>query len=532
MTTVHEIKESQGSFRYKAPLVVLFLFLVSILFRIHSINDSIRGGHVWLSAHVVLTNQIWMEDGITNHHFSPIYTFDNDADRNMRSLASGISDEQGNYYYVSYAPFNFLFAYFLHKLTGTTPSMFSLQVINLLVHLLTSWMIYLIICRFYRRENVFEVWAPALVGSIIYLFSMHPMWCHTYVYFADTLVQLFWAAGLYMAIGLFQEKRVEDWKYLLVFGLLICITIYTEWIGVFFAAAVFLLAAYRALKERVYIRLMAVTAFATCAIIAGILLQYGSINGLDSFFQASADKYLARSGYDEHRWYFAWLNIQFIIRHYVKLYYPVAGMLVFLVLAAIINKKHRKIKSRRKEFGMLLFLICFPIIMHHIVFLGFTRVHDFALLKTSLLAAILIAIFYNRSAHHPIRSQRVFFQVFSAVVISLMLILSLFSYYDFIELKEETLFEELGKTIKKTSSNDEAIYLVTHEDRENGIMIFMADQRSVSPQVQMIAQRNILGVKDKGTAKAHMRQYGHQKGRLYVLEKKGRIINIEPLQIP
>ncbi|MEM8485126.1 MAG: hypothetical protein AAF564_06230 [Bacteroidota bacterium] len=531
MSTSPNIPQPKPAVGFKAPIIIFFLFLCSVLLRTHAFEESIRGGHVWLTAHTVMTMQIWFEDGLQAHHYSPVYTYNNDADRNIRSLTSGIPDENGNYYYVSYGPVSFLLAYLVLKTTGMEPSLFALQFLNLIIHFLTSLLIYIILCRFYRKRVRDAVWVPALVGSIIYLFSMHPLWCHTYVYFADTLIQLLWASGIYMVIQLFLYNKIQNWRYVLGFGVLVFVSIQTEWIGLLFAAIVFCFATLYAFKDKHFFGLMGAIALATCLALGLFVYQYASINGLDEFLEASFQKYFQRSGYDKESWYFTQIELMHVLKHYRRLYYPIAGMILFLLLASFTIKRTRMEKTRKQEFTLFLSILIVPILLHHSLFLGFTKIHDFALLKSSLLAAFVIGMLYNRCTFHAEPDQKKFYHIVSSAIISLMLMLSLLSFYDFDRFEYKYIYERVASMVKATAADDEALFIISERDRENGIMVYIDEHRSISPQVQMIARRNLLGIAHKSDAFAHLQRYNLQKGRIYTISTEGHIITIEPITI-
>ena len=514
---------------FTAPILIFFLFLCSILLRTHAFEEPIRGSHVWLSAHTVMTLQIWLDEGLSNHHFSPVYTYDNDADRHIRSLTSGLPDEEGNYYYVSYGTFSFLLAFVVLKITGLSPSLFVLQGLNLIIHFLTSLLIYFILCKFYRRPIRGEVWTPGIVGSLIYLFSMHPLWCHTYVYFADTVIQLLWAAGIYMVISIFLYDKIKAWRYIAGFGLLIFIAIQTEWLGLFFAFVVFCFAGIYARNNKQYLKLMAAISIATCLALGLFFFQFASINGFDAFWDASLQKYFKRSGYNEASLYFTRLEIQHILKHYQKLYYPIAGIVLFLLLAAFTIKGNSLTSERKRAFWLLFSILIIPILLHHTIFLGFTKIHDFALLKSSLFAAILIGILYNRCTYHVTPDQKKFYHLLSSSIIGLMMGLSIFSFYDFDRVGDFYIYKHLGEMVKKSSSTEEVLFVLSESDKENGIMVTIDDHRAISPQVQMIAQRNILGVASRSDAIAHLQRINRDKGRIYTISIDGYLLNIESI---
>ena len=155
---------------YQHFFVLLALFSITIWMRIGAFQDPIKGTHVWLTAHTAMTMQIWDKGGIASYHFNPVYTFDTPSDKHLRSLASGLSDQEGNFYYVSYPPFSFLLAYAFIQSLRLEPDMGALQTLSLLIQLLTSWLLYILVCRLFQQPIRSKIYYPALVASTIYLF--------------------------------------------------------------------------------------------------------------------------------------------------------------------------------------------------------------------------------------------------------------------------------------------------------------------------------------------------------------------------
>ena len=114
--------------------ILLLLFAFSVFARAPKLNGYLGWHHQWLSAHTLLTLTIWDENGIANHNFNPVYTFGNPRDKHIQSLTSGIPDEKGDYYYVSYPPFSFLLAYFCLSVVQAPISPYSIYALNLLLH--------------------------------------------------------------------------------------------------------------------------------------------------------------------------------------------------------------------------------------------------------------------------------------------------------------------------------------------------------------------------------------------------------------
>ena len=284
--------------RYSHFIFIVILFFVTLWMRWDAFRDPVKGSHVWLTAHTAMTLQIWDEEGISARYFSPAYTFSSPPNKHLRSLASGLSDSSGNYYYVSYPPLSFILAYAYINIFQLEPGMPALQSLNLILQLLISWLLYVVVCLVQQRPELDRIYPPAFLSSILYLFSAQAMWCHGYMYFADTVIQLFWVAGIALSTQIFFRAKSTSRAYVMCLGATVFLAAYTEWLGFFFAATLFMIALYFSGRDRSFIRVAAIVAISTTAAFTLALLQYAQIDGLSTYLQASVDKYTDRSGYN------------------------------------------------------------------------------------------------------------------------------------------------------------------------------------------------------------------------------------------
>ena len=514
---------------YRHLYILFGLFLVTLLIRSDSIKEPVKGSHVWLTAHTAMTMEIWEKEGIAKHHFSPVYTYNAPANKHLRSLASGLSDEDGNYYYVSYPPFSFLLAYGFIKTLRLAPSMQSLQLLNLVIHFATSLLVYIVLCRLYRQKVRDKMFPPALMGAGIYLFAMQALWCHGYMYFADTVVQVIWVASLLFAFEILYRDKATSWPHLFALGLAVFLACYTEWLGFFFAATLFIVSTIFAFKNRIFIRLGLITAVAASSALVLTIYQYAQINGLDSFLEASVNKYSDRSGYGSESFYYIRLHMHFIVRHYWRLYYPIIGAIFFLFVA-LATHKGPKVKSGGYERRTFFSLLIVPILLHHFLFLEFTKVHDFALLKTLLLFSFAVPILYQSNIDRAAPEMRKSYVQLTLLIITVLMSLNLLIYYKYDNSLPSDPFIVAGNHLKHDIDPEATVYAVNRNDRDSPLMIFMGSHRSFSPQVQLISQRNVLGVKDKSEALAHMQQNGFTKGHLIEINLYGVMLSSEPLR--
>ena len=510
----------------KPILTICGLIILSGLLRFHAFNSPVGGSHVWLSAHVVLTSLIWDSSGIDSHNFSPVYTFPGIENENMRSLASGISDTEGNYYYVSYPPFSFLLAYIFFKVFFLTPSLISLQLLNIFLQGVTAYLMYLTICELYHR-NRNSFFPPGTLASVFYIFSTQSMWCHVYMYFADTLIQLLWSACILVSFIIFQREGVHKRPLLLIFGCINFLSVYTEWLGLFFSVLLFCYSTYKGFRNRIYFRVALIVALSTALAIFLTLWQYSSIDGFQTLISASTDKYLDRSGISQNSLYYAKIDILRLLNHYWRLHKANLILILFFSMTSLVLLKGNK-SSGLKDHLYLIIIITLSILMHHAAFLEFSSMHDFSTLKSLILICFLIAFLYNFSVNAHINSANtLFFRRMLVGLMGIILFLNILIYYSMIDFRPHSIYSVVSHQVITTSPENAVLFGSTINDRENGVIVYMGQERAFSTQIQLLTQRNILGISGPREAITHMNKFGHNSGILYNFDQYGRLVGID-----
>ena len=161
--------------KYKPILVITLLFIISVIVRLPTINRPLALHYEWGMAHILITLQIWEENGISNYNFNPVYTFNNYGDK-FSSNIGRLPDENKNHYYTSYPPFAFYFPFFIFKILGIYPDLLPLKILNLILHLFTSILIYTIISKICNKPVYGIIFYPALISAFIYIFLPVNLW--------------------------------------------------------------------------------------------------------------------------------------------------------------------------------------------------------------------------------------------------------------------------------------------------------------------------------------------------------------------
>jgi hypothetical protein len=512
---------------WSAPALLIALFGLSIGVRAVRIGDPLNMGHQWLSAHVLITLDIWHERGAATYGFNPVYTYDRPADKHIQSLTSGLADPEGNYYYVSYPPLTFILPHAVFSILGVEPGVRSLQLFSLVVHIITVFLLYGMIAAIYGIRWHEGVFPPALLAGAIYLFMPLSLWYHMNVYFADTLVQPLWIGGLWLAFSIFERGKRNDRRFLWAFAAVNALTIYTEWLGVFAAFVYFLIAVIRLRTDRRYGAVAIWVAASTVFALLLILLQYSQIAGLDGFLRASVDRYAIRSGVDERVGtpIANPLYHMFILLNYWYRYFPVFALLAFLALFCAATRGRRRLTRRRKHL-FLIGAIATPILLHHAAFFDFTYIHEFAGLKSGVFFCYLAAAMYHHGRFSVSPVIKVYYHAAVGAVALAMFLLCIYAYLEQSDLYDRSLHLETGEIIRRTSSLNETIYL-TGTTRTNRLVAYRPDDKAASAQLVYYAGRNLYYTPDSLEIQNHMKTFGITKAAIYTLSNHNTILGVQ-----
>ena len=448
----------------------------------------------------------------------------------MRSLASGISNDNGDYYYVSYPPFSFLLAYAFFELFSLVPSLNMLSILNIFLQGITAYLLYLIVCVLYKKRPN-SVFYPAIFSSAFYIFSTQSLWCHVYMYFADTLIQAIWSACLLLSLIIFKRDGVNKLYLLLALGSAIFLAVYTEWLGLLYAAILFLYSFYACAANKTYLRVSLVVAVSTSLAVCLTLWQYSLIDGFQTFITASADKYMDRSGASQDSLYFLKIDFLRLMNHYWRQHKANFILILFLALITISLFTKSK-RSNISDHFFLISLATIPVLLHHVAFLEFSSMHDFSTLKSLIPICLIISFLLSYIENLALPPNNATF--LKKVCIGLMLVilnLNIILYYSQVDFSLQNMFTIASHQINISSTENDAIYSATRNDKENGLIVYMGAERAFSTQIQLITKRNILGVPGHRDALSHMKKFQNNNGVLYVFDQYGRLVGIESMVI-
>ncbi|HLP14321.1 MAG TPA: hypothetical protein VK177_20490 [Flavobacteriales bacterium] len=345
--------------------------------------------------------KIWDKGGITNYHFSPIYTFPGKGNANDYAYCA-LHDKKGDAYYVSYGPFAALLPYFLFKVFFIPVGLSGLIGFNLIVHFLVSLFLYLLVLRIVNKR-IDDFSLPALSVFILYVFSPGTLWFHGNIYFSEILAQLFLAAGIYVFYVML-EQRAQKASTVTWYGVMCFFGIYNEWLGLFFTVVTGGYLLVKSIKDRGFLKPFLVAVLAGVLSLTLLILQYSSIAGFDELLKVETMKLAERnggalvSGYEASASYsFGSSQSYKLIEGYLNNnFLNVINTLAFLVPAFILLCLYRKKYFFTKKQCIVIGNVVMVVALHHFAFINFTASHDFSVLKTGYFLILLTGIIIHR----------------------------------------------------------------------------------------------------------------------------------------
>lgn len=468
----------------KVTGILLLIFLISVLVRYPNINRPLSKHHEFITAIPLRVLQIWDAEGASKFNFNPVMNYAGEANKNINNHAStsgGMKDEFGNFYYVSHPQFAYIFPHLVFKALHIKPTVLSLEIFHLFVNFFSAVFIYLITCLLSIQRPFKQIFIPGLIAFIVYLFSPAVLWFQCNTYMSDTLVHLPFILAVYTILKLLMRKRFYSPKYLFYYALFLFLMIYTSFLGLFFAAAVFFYALIKLRKENVFIPLMIVTLGVSFFTLVLIIKQYSLINGGEAYVLQMMDRFSERGSAGGHgimgflhRTYY---NLKIIFLNYATSYLPIFVLLGFFAFLSL--KKTKMGLMFTKNGYRFLWLSALPVLMLHAVLLNYSG-HDFVMLYGSLFLAVLVGILYDKLKRS---------EVLTPFVLNLgifMVVLSSIALYYYINMPGQ----HSWKGDYYATSKDVGLFI--KDNAQANEVVYIKGEIEIDPQLIVYAERNIL----------------------------------------
>jgi hypothetical protein len=481
----------------------------------------------------LLRIRYWNETPISHHKFLLFATGKNKGDKNLSwdHIERDINDGKGNYYYTSYPPFAYIAPYITFRLFKIEPTVFSLRIFSIIIHLLCCLLIFLILLMLTGISYKNKINLPAIIGFSVYLFSLLPYWYHSMRFYSDTFVQLFFIAGIYLFLKILQNTASK--LYLSLFSTTLFLMCYTEWLGFLFALSVMLYALFT-IKKRGMKSLFFVTGITSAIALITLLLHYSLITNFRDLFYYLLAAYKKRCGvspgtnnepllFSKKSWKSLFRTYFFSYKEFLLFIYTTTSIAFFG------TKFDRNFIKENKNKLIVLYLALLPVILHHLILFNLTVIHEFLFLKTGIFFALLAGISYEKVETY-IRKHA----AYPRLKLGVLLTLFVFSFVQAIRMhswhniKHSSCLKTIGSEIEKNAKPDEMVFIKYHPNtvKLKSKLAYMGSGK-LGPGCCWYANRNIATWLDRDTTENMVKINGLKKYIVFSLNKENsKIINI------
>gem|GEM_PF-5239524 len=366
--------------------------MITVLMRAPYIDRPLSHCFEWLTAHALIVQQIWFEEGGANNLFAQKMNFSGQTNKfiNNASMSNhydgyplGFDD---SYFYLSNPSFGLVPPYLIFKLLNIYPNPLGIQIFNMVLQFICAIFLYLIVCILTESEKDATFNLPAVAAAIVYLIAPTCLWFHSNTYYIEIFVQLPFVASVFFLLKYLNNDKS---RYLYCLGASLFIAATTEWIGIFLASLICVYILVNA-KKGVDYRLFFCVCLSTVFGVGLFILQNSLVVGFENFINHELRQFFYQSNtkgtlnnWNETSYYK-------IARNYLNGMYPIFILVLVYTVPALFKIKLSEYLGR---FGKALLFLGMPCLMHHVLLSRFTTEHWFSILKSTFFIGLLLASF-------------------------------------------------------------------------------------------------------------------------------------------
>lgn len=472
-------------------LVLLAAFALSVAVRAPLVDRPLSAHHEYCTAFTLIALTNWWEDGFITHQGMPSGGWIREGEALYPSGPAHRNERAAGLYYFSHPPLAYDLPYALFVLTTIPPNAAGLQWMNICFHLLTAIGLYHVVRLALDRAPSL---APLFAGTL-YLFVPATLWFHGNAYMSDMFVQVPWVWQLVFALRILRRGARATTRTWAGFTILLFLTLYTSWLGVFALMTVVLIAFARWRTDRG----VPVLGIFGCSVLAFIavfgltawrFLQVIDAHALIAHFE---ERFAVRGSFGAGTDIIA--SLQQIAVNYRISYLPV---IVLLMILFVVRWRRGKVFDHVvPEIKLFVALTGLPVLLDHMLLLQYAE-HDFAALK----AAPLLCGLAGMGLAEVLRRWQ-----WTMLVLTCLAGVAYFYRTNPLPGRDGRRYaqeQELGRFIAANAAPDELVF---------GAGI------STEPQVTWYAHRNVLGVADEEAARRFLVEHGRDRG--VVIEVNG-----------
>jgi len=476
--------------KHSVFIILSAVFLISVFIRLNQITPTVKS-HEQTYILTLQTSEIWRNSGMLNCHLTPMWTYGNPGDKYI-AYYKRLEDSKGDNYYVSFPPLSFIVAHLALYPFNIEYGKLVLQILNLLLHFLSAFTIYLIICSLCKQRSD-KLFLPAFISFIVYSFLPVMLFFHTDIFFPEMLGQVLWIVSIYFVLKYKDNKNAESF-FTLFFVLFLFL--YSEWIAVFFVITLCIYLFFsKKEKTNKLILITSITALFSAGFI--MFIQYSSIAGISEMLHSMGLRFLERSGFFGQK--YSSMGVHILSLGSLKLFafnlnkaLTIFGYLIIVISLLLFFKKDNSVLTSDIKFVLVLSI--FPILIHWIAFFNANAIHLLLMSRIAVPISILTGvILYSLMCKYK---NNLYFKILTFFIIIFFTVYSAFLYkkkFTFCENYPD--LRVIAETIKKTAKPDQSVFITCNTD------ILEAEK-----YLTFITKRNIVKVSNNENVKEFMKK--------------------------
>ncbi len=344
----------------KYKFAFFFVFLISILVRLPYLNRPLSGNYEGLMAHSLITYDIWKQDGITQHHFLPVYTYNDTTNHRIPIGDLGSVEKNGRFYYISYPAFGFIIPYI--TTFGYAHEPIVLKIFNIFLHLISAIFLWKILRSFFSSLATF-------LSVTFYLLQPNLLWFHGNIYFLDVLSMDILIIQLFVTLRYLEKPNPKHSILWLLINFLLC---QTEWIGylVLFTSGLY------TIYKKQWKQFSVLFLWGLFNLVF-TLWQFGSFLGYENYMNTLTQKGLKRIGNSDaisHHWG-EWKPLFFFLINFLIYEFTLIVALFFNIGNTLTQIEYLQKNINLKLYAKLILLAGLPVLLHYFVLFNFTTGH-------------------------------------------------------------------------------------------------------------------------------------------------------------
>jgi hypothetical protein len=441
----------------------------------------------------------WQEGGgAGKFNYVPVLNFQNEGDK---TYGAPVSDQNGNYLYISFGPGWCVIPAILFKFLSITANPLNLEIFNLLLHFISCLLLFKLCTELFTSIYPGN-YSPNLFVCSLFLLNPSLLWVMGNAYSPGSAALPFELTMIYFFTIMLRDPVQINWKNLL-FALIAGFgTIYCDWVGVFLAF--FFGAAFIFLRKKDHKYRYAAWVFLLLIpfSVALLMAQYVSYAGWEKTSEILSHRFLYRTYSPGEQ------GISYLLHWSAEIFFT-RNLPLILVLGVGLGilKRAGKLKNLSSPAMKVLLISIAVLLIHNLCFLGWTAANDFSVMNYCIPFSILGGAIIIDLAQPSMRW----------MMLSGFFILSVLEYYYFNRPgandrkgQPYATYQLLGEQIRLIARPDEVIFT-------NSVP---------APQGWYYANRTYFQASDSVRAKEIFQSF-KQKHAVFIHLKEGRVTSIQ-----